>query len=92
MVLTLGQERALLRRQKMAERAMLVEKCLKEEFPTRYTVAHSSLFITLGLVGAVLQFATLLNVHSNNYEMGQGVWAGFVCILVGLSTLIFGMN
>jgi hypothetical protein len=93
-LLSAGQERALARQRKHAERAGELERCLVDTFPSVYAVAHGSLFVTCGSVGAALQLSILMQSQSAsaNYEMGQGVWAGFLCILIGLSTLILGKS
>jgi hypothetical protein len=78
-----------LRKRIFQERVEFIEKRLRENFPTTYSIFHSFLLVFFGLIGFVLQIFMIVNKESN-YVYGQGIWAGIACITLGISVLLLG--
>ena len=76
------------RQQMLVQQREFINRRLKENFPTKYVLLHSVSLILIGLAAIGLQIA-LIVLRSTNYYVGQGIWAGLVCILLaGLSLLL----
>lgn len=68
------------------EKRILIKKQLLANFPQRTVLFFGVVFIIIGFVEIGLQ-VVLIVYRSVCYQIGKGIWAGFITILDGLLKL-----